>query len=94
MPTAYTFNHLFRNLRYVLQNGSPVLKAADYPLLRKMVAIIESLTKEERNKPNLLLDSPSRWSRAVGGSGVTGVSSESLRQMLSLMGGFTNHLDQ
>jgi signal recognition particle GTPase len=94
MPKAYTFNDLCRNLRCVLQNGSPVLKATDYRLIRNMVAIIESLTEEERERPNLLLDSPSRWSRAVSGSGVTSVSSESLRQLLSQMGGFANHLDR
>ena len=94
MSKAYTFNDLIRHLRCVLQNGSPVLEAADYPMIRQMVALIGSSTKEEREKPILLLDSPSRWSRAVRGSGVTSISSESLRQLLSQMGAIANHIDR
>jgi signal recognition particle GTPase len=90
MPDVFTFNDLSRQLTNVLQNGSPILEAADYPMIRQIVALIGSLTEEEREKPVVLLDSPSRLARAVHGSGTPGFSPESLRQLLDDMTAFTN----
>lgn len=90
MPDVFTFNDRSRQLANVLQNGSPILESADYPMIRQIVAFIGSLTEEERERPVVPLDSPSRLARAVCGSGTTGFSPESLRQLLDDMAAFTN----
>jgi len=81
MPATYNFNDLARHLRLLLRNGPPVMQAVDYAMLRQAVALIGSLTKEERDRPLLLLHSPSRWSRAERGSGVNVLSVQSVNRL-------------
>jgi signal recognition particle GTPase len=85
MSKLYTFSDLDRKLRWGLRCGAPFLVAADDLLVKQIIALIGSLTREERESPRLLLDSPSRWSRAVQGAGVTGISPEFLRQLMEIM---------
>lgn len=91
MPATCSFNDLARHLRLLLRNGAPVLQAGDYPMLRQAVALIGSLTKEERDKPHLL--PPSRWSRAERGSGVNVLSWESMNQLWREMASVASHFD-
>jgi signal recognition particle GTPase len=88
----YTLNDLAGHLRYLENCGHPVLQDTDGDKIKHLLALIDSLTQDERSKPRVVLSSRSRWDRALHGSGARDVSPKSLRKWLDRMTTIINEI--
>jgi signal recognition particle GTPase len=84
--SEYTFNELHTHLRQICHaTPSGFIKREDLATVGTVLALIESLTDEERRDPKTLLNSRSRWRRAVKGSGAAHISRHFLKSWLGRM---------
>jgi signal recognition particle GTPase len=89
----YTFNDLRAHLSQLrLEGGSPFLRGEDSVHVMGLLALVGSLTEEERLDPELVLSSGSRWKRAENGSGGPGLSRHRMRRWLRLMSAIVNEV--
>lgn len=66
----YNFYEFRDLLKYLERFGGPNILPSDMSLVANLIAFINSLTEEERRDPILVINSPSRWRRAIRGAGV------------------------
>ena len=92
MWRTYTFNDLQASLKSLLRNGSHFVHDEDRVIIRETVALIDSLTKEERIKPKLVLECRSRWFRVLRGSGTRNVSRNAVKYWLRTMSAVINEI--
>lgn len=88
----YTFNELQAGLKLLLQSGSHFTQDEDMNVVRETIALIDSLTREERLAPTLVLECRSRWTRALRGSGTRNVSRKAIQYWFTRMSAIINEV--